>query len=77
MIEKNEAIDQNIQNILRNVPENAPGTFYEAVQSLWFMFAFQRLCGNWSGIGRIDQMLAPYLERDLRQFSAVSSLLDF
>lgn len=51
---------------LRNVPEHAPETFGGAVQSLWFMFAFQRLCGNWSGIGRIDQMLAPYLKRDLR-----------
>jgi pyruvate-formate lyase len=50
----------------RNVPENPPATFYEAVQSLWFMFAFQRLCGNWPGIGRIDQMLWPYLEKDLR-----------
>jgi pyruvate-formate lyase len=50
---------------LRNVPENPPATFGEAVQSLWFMYAFQRLCGNWSGIGRIDEMLGPYLKRDL------------
>ncbi len=52
---------------LRNVPENPPTTFAEAVQSLWFMYAFQRLCGNWSGIGRIDEMLRPYLKRDLAQ----------
>jgi formate C-acetyltransferase len=51
---------------LRNVPENPPTTFHEAVQSLWFMYAFQRLLGNWSGIGRIDEMLGPYLEKDLR-----------
>lgn len=50
---------------LRNVPENPPVTFAEAVQSLWFMYAFQRSCGNWSGIGRIDEMLGPYLKRDL------------
>jgi len=50
-----------------NVPENPPTTFYEALQSLWFLFAFQRLCGNWPGIGRIDQMLGPYLEKDLRE----------
>ena len=49
---------------LRNVPENPPETFYEAVQSLWFMYAFQRLMGTWSGIGRIDEMLGPYLDRD-------------
>ena len=50
---------------LRHVPENPPTSFAEAVQSLWFMYAFQRLCGNWSGIGRIDEMLGPYLRHDL------------
>lgn len=50
---------------LRRVPEHPAETFFEAVQSLWFAYAFQRLCGNWSGVGRIDQMLGPYLERDL------------
>lgn len=49
----------------RNVPEHPPRTFCEAVQSLWFLFAFQRLCGNWPGIGRIDQMLGPCLEQEL------------
>jgi formate C-acetyltransferase len=50
---------------LRNVPENPPTTFREAVQSLWFAYAFQRLCGNWSGIGRIDQMLGGFLSADI------------
>ncbi len=45
----------------RNVPEQAPRNFSEAVQSLWLMYCFQRLCGNWSGLGRLDQMLGPYL----------------
>jgi len=49
----------------QNVPENPPANFHEAVQSLWFMFEFQRLCGNWSGVGRIDGMLGPYLKTDL------------
>ena len=52
------------QNLL-HVPFHAPGSFYEAVQSLWFLFAFTRLCGNWSGIGRIDVILGKYLEKDL------------
>ena len=52
---------------LARVPENPPETFHEAVQSLWFMYAFQRLMGTWSGIGRIDAMLGPYLERDLAE----------
>lgn len=50
---------------LRNVPENPPTSFAEAVQSLWFLYAFQRLAGQWSGIGRIDQMLGDYLKKDL------------
>lgn len=50
---------------LRHVPENPPRSFREAVQSLWTLFCFQRLCGNWSGLGRLDEMLGPYLRRDL------------
>ncbi len=49
----------------RSVPENPPESFREAVQALWLLWDFQRLCGNWSGIGRIDKMLGPYLKRDL------------
>lgn len=55
-----------VRETLARVPEEAPRTFREAVQSLWFMYAFQRLAGNWSGIGRIDEMLGPYLDADLR-----------
>jgi len=50
---------------LRNVPEQPPRTFREAVQALWMLWDFQRLCGNWSGIGRIDKLLGPFLDRDL------------
>lgn len=55
----------DVREALRTVPENPPRNFREAVQSLWFMYAFQRLMGTWSGIGRIDAMLGPYLQRDL------------
>ena len=54
----------NYQN-LKRVPFEPATSFYEAVQSLWFTFAFVRLCGNWPGIGRIDYLLGEYLERDL------------
>lgn len=56
---------EQVRSSLANVPENPPTTFREAVQSLWLMFSFLRLCGNWPGIGRIDVMLAPYLKSDL------------
>jgi len=56
---------QQIRLNLVNVPEQPPTTFRAAVQALWFLFSFQRLGGNWPGIGRIDEMLGPYLQRDL------------
>ena len=55
----------NYENLL-TVPHKPARTFYQAVQSLWFCFAFLRLCGNWPGIGRIDELLGPYLENDLK-----------
>lgn len=51
--------------ILKHVPFAPAKNFKEAVQSLWFTFAFIRLCGNWPGIGRIDEMLGGFLQRDL------------
>ncbi len=54
----------NLEN-LKRVPLEPARSFYEAVQSLWFTFAFLRLCGNWPGIGRIDVLLGDYLKRDL------------
>ncbi|MBQ4322766.1 MAG: hypothetical protein IJC19_02365 [Clostridia bacterium] len=52
-------------NALLRVPFETPRSFYEAVQSLWFTFAFLRLCGNFPGIGRIDYLLGDYLKQDL------------
>ena len=57
---------RHVLDNLRYVPENPPTSFAEAVQSLWFMFEFQRLCGTFSGIGRIDEMLGSYLTADLK-----------
>ena len=56
---------QRVREALARVPENPPTCFPEAVQALWFLFAFQRLCGNWPGVGRIDEMLGPFLTADL------------
>lgn len=56
---------EQVRRNLENVPENPPTNFKEAVQSLWFMFAWQRQCGNWPGIGRIDMMLGDFLHNDL------------
>lgn len=56
---------EDVLESLRDVPEKPPRTFREAVQSLWMLWDFQRLCGNWSGIGRIDKMLGPFLNKDV------------
>lgn len=53
------------QNLLQ-VPFKKAQNFYQAVQSLWFIFSFLRLTGNWPGIGRIDVILGDYLENDLK-----------
>ncbi len=54
------------QNLLQ-VPFGPSRHFHEAVQSLWFLFAFTRLCGYFSGIGRIDVILGKYLTQDLEE----------
>lgn len=56
---------KQVKKYFQNVPENPPENFREAIQSLWMMYCFQRLCGNWSGIGRIDKMLGSFLKKDL------------
>lgn len=50
---------------MAKVPENPPTNFREAIQTLWEAWTFQRLCGNWPSIGRIDWFLGPYLKKDL------------
>ncbi|HOA31222.1 MAG TPA: pyruvate formate lyase family protein [Clostridia bacterium] len=50
-----------------DMPFKKAENFKEAVQSLWFTFAFMRLCGDWPGIARIDKILGPYLKKDLDQ----------
>lgn len=60
---------QGFEPILKNmehVPFEPATSFYEAVQSIWFCFAFLRLTGCWPGIGRIDVLLGKYLQADLK-----------
>jgi pyruvate-formate lyase len=57
--------NQKAYEALKRVPFDTPRSFFEAVQSLWFAFSFLRLCGNWPGIGRIDEMLGGFLKQDL------------
>lgn len=56
----------DLYETLLRVPFSPARNFREALQALWFTFAFTRLTGNWPGIGRIDALLGDYLERDLK-----------
>ena len=58
---------REVRKNLSRVPYEPAGNFREAVQSLWFTFAYLRLTGNWSAVGRFDWMLGPYLEKDLAE----------
>jgi len=64
--EADRSNDIEVLAALRRVPEEPPSSFREAVQALWLLWDFQRLCGNWSGIGRFDKMLGPLLRADLQ-----------
>ena len=66
-LDKTKTDKPEVYDNLLQVPFGPARNFFEAVQSLWFLFAFTRLLGNWSGIGRIDVILGEFLERDLRQ----------
>lgn len=59
-------LNHPVSEYFENVPFSKPSSFKEALQSLWFCFAFTRFLGNWPGIGRIDKILGPYLEADLK-----------
>ena len=56
----------DLHRLLQQVPFSPARNFHEALQSLWFTFAFVRLCGNWPGIGRLDWLLGDYLRQDLQ-----------
>ncbi|MBQ0104589.1 MAG: pyruvate formate lyase family protein, partial [Armatimonadetes bacterium] len=58
---------EDILSYFENIPKKGAENFKEAVQSLFFVFAFVRLCGNWPGIGRIDEILYPYYKKDLEE----------
>jgi formate C-acetyltransferase len=55
-------------DVCARVPEHGATSFFEATQSLWF--AHILTCGedgvNANSIGRLDQMLLPYHEADIR-----------
>jgi len=56
-----------ISGICAKVPGNPPETFHEAVQFTWFMHLIMQIetNGHSIGLGRVDQNLNPFYQRDL------------
>ncbi|WP_333649336.1 glycyl radical protein [Lacrimispora sp.] len=59
----------HVSKICHKLSEQAPETFHEAVQSLWFLFVILHMESNASSFspGRMDDYLWEYYERDLQK----------
>ena len=57
---------ETIERVCRRVPEHPAGSFHEAVQSVYFIHLIAQIesGGNSISLGRIDQVLRPWYERD-------------
>ena len=58
---------QEISEICRKVPKNPATTFHEALQSIWFVHLALHATASHLSLGRLDQILELYLEKDLSE----------
>jgi formate C-acetyltransferase len=69
-IQKDDKLKINLHDvaeICKNLSEIPPGTFREALQSVWFLFVVLHMESNASSFspGRADQYLYPYYKKDI------------
>ncbi|MFZ7134418.1 MAG: pyruvate formate lyase family protein [Eubacteriales bacterium] len=57
---------ENIAKICRHVPEKPAKSFYEAIQSFWFVFTILHNTLNMVPLGRFDQYMFPFYINDLK-----------
>lgn len=62
---KRSAELEKIAEICYKVPEEKPDTFQEALQSIYFFHLALHASLNLISLGRLDQVLLPYYEKDL------------
>jgi formate C-acetyltransferase len=55
---------QQIAQVCERVPQEGARTFHEALQSIYFMHLALHASMNFLSLGRLDQVLHPYLEGD-------------
>ncbi|MBI9052922.1 MAG: pyruvate formate lyase family protein [Bacteroidales bacterium] len=72
---KNELLD--MARIARKVPENPADTFHEALQSIWFVHLALHSSMNYMSLGRLDQILDTYLQREVDQNKAMELFENF
>lgn len=58
---------KEIARICRKVPMQPAETFHEALQSVWFIHTILHSTLNYTSIGRTDQYLRPFWERDIAE----------
>ncbi len=58
---------EKISQICLRVPENPPESFYEAVQSFWFLHLAFHSTLHMVPVGRFDQYIYPFLKKDLEE----------
>ena len=71
----NNVEDENKQSLMTmannclNLSQRPPISFYEAVQSLWFLFVVLHMESNASSFspGRLDQYLYPFYQKDIER----------
>ncbi|MCD4784345.1 MAG: formate acetyltransferase [Candidatus Eremiobacteraeota bacterium] len=70
---------EHIHDILLRVPDNPAQTLEEAVQTLWIMFIAIGLEGMDDDVafGRMDQILQPYFEADIKKKSSQKDKEDY
>jgi len=59
---------QKIAKICKKVPANPADTFWEALQSIWFIHLIMQIETNGHGVslGRFDQYLLPFYQKDIQ-----------
>ena len=56
-----------IADVCARAPLYGAGTFHEALQTYWFAYCLINSGGEYLPLGRADQILIPYYEKDIRE----------
>ena len=64
---------RELARVCRKVPMQPAGSFQEALQSVWLVHAILQSTLDYTSIGRVDQYLWPYYQRDLESGAITGS----